>query len=176
MMVLKLLVVLSVGASLLALAGCSSNYPPLETVSYVDLNRYGGVWYEAARLPNSFQDECTCTSAEYRIIDSATVSVVNTCIKNGEKDQVSGKAFVQPGSGNARLKVQFFWPFRGDYYVIALDEENYSYAVVGTPSRKYLWILSRERELAPEVMERLVAFAQAKGFNTAALIRSGCRQ
>jgi apolipoprotein D and lipocalin family protein len=155
-------------AVLLIFGGCNSNYPPLEVVKNVDINRYIGKWYEIARLPNSFEKGCYAATAEYSIIDGETIRVINTCNKDsllGEIDQVKGKAFVVPNSNNAKLKVQFFWPFRGDYWIIDLDEENYQYALVGSPNRKYLWVLARTNKMDDNTYEMLLEKAKAKGFN-----------
>ncbi len=157
--------------AILFLAGCSSsNYLPLATVDSVDVNRYVGKWYEIVRLPNSFQKECDCTTAEYSIIDSTTIRVLNKCLKNGELDDAEGKAFVVEGSNNSKLRVQFFWPFRGDYWIIDLDSDNYSYAVVGTPSRKYLWILSRTKTMDDALLKSLIQKCKDKGFDVSKLI------
>jgi apolipoprotein D and lipocalin family protein len=150
---------------LLIILGCSSTYSPLPTVEAVDVNRYLGKWYEIARLPNSFQKDCDCTTAEYSLIDSITIRVINKCVKNGKLDDASGKAFVVEGSNNSKLRVQFFWPFRGDYWIIDLDKENYLYSVVGTPSRKYLWILSRTPKMEESLFNTLLNKAKAKGFD-----------
>lgn len=156
--------------------GCgASNYAPLDVVDKVDVNRYLGKWYEIALLPNSFQKGCNCTTAEYSLIDEETIRVVNTCRKDsvtGEIDQANGKAFIVDGTNNAKLRVQFFWPFRGDYWIIDLDKENYQYAVVGTPSRKYLWILSRTPKMDDELFNSLVEKCGTKGFDVSKLIRT----
>ncbi|HOI30420.1 MAG TPA: lipocalin family protein [Melioribacteraceae bacterium] len=159
--------------SIILLFGCSAaNYPPLDVVKKVDIDRYLGKWYEIARLPFSQQEGCSCTTAEYELIDSTTIRVINKCIKEGELDDATGKAFVVEGSNNAKLRVQFFWPFRGDYWVIELDEENYQYAIVGTPSRKYLWILSRTPRMDEEIYNSLIKKAGDKGFDISKLIRT----
>ena len=162
----------------IALAGCSffgsTNYPALEVVPTVDLNRYAGTWYEIASLPVSAQKGCLCTKAEYSLMDDGVIKVVNTCRKNspnGEVDRAEGKAFVVPGSNNAKLRVQFFWPFRGDYWILEL-ENDYSYAVVGVPSRKYCWILSRTPQMDPEILEMLVQRLKAKGFGVSRMQRT----
>ena len=162
----------------IALAGCSffgsTNYPALEVVPTVDLNRYAGTWYEIASLPVSQQEGCFCTKAEYSLIDDGVIKVVNTCRKNrpnGEVDRAEGKAFVVPGSNNAKLRVQFFWPFRGDYWILDL-ENDYSYAVVGVPSRKYCWILSRTPQMDPEILEMLVQRLKARGFDVSRMQRT----
>lgn len=151
----------------------SSNYAPLDVVNKVDINRYIGKWYEIALLPNSFEKGCNCTTAEYSIIDSTTIRVINTCRKNsatGKIDRATGKAFVVDGSNNAKLRVQFFWPFRGDYWIIDLDKENYQYAVVGAPNRKYLWILSRTPNLDQRLLISLIKKCEQKGFDISKLI------
>jgi apolipoprotein D and lipocalin family protein len=157
------------------LPGCfGGEYPPLATVETVDVPRYLGKWYEVARLPNRFQKGCSCASAEYSMIDNETIRVVNRC-RDGEGGErsISGKAFVVEGSNNAKLRVQFFWPFRGDYWIIELDRDAYQWVVVGEPSREYLWILSRTRPMAEDTFRMLVERARAKGFDVAKLVRSG---
>lgn len=160
--------------TLLALvSGCSTaNYPPLETVDNVDVERYLGNWYEIANIPNNFQKGCVCTSAEYKLIDANTLRVTNSCLKDGKLDEANGRAFVVEGTGNAKLKVQFFWPFRGDYWIIELDKENYTYAVVGTPSRKYLWILSRTSKMDESLYNSLLEKCKANGFDVSKVVKT----
>jgi apolipoprotein D and lipocalin family protein len=149
---------------------CSAqNYAPLHVVKNVDVNRYIGKWYEIARLPFKQQEGCSCTTAEYEIIDSLTLRVKNKCLNDGEIDEANGKAFVVEGSNNAKLRVQFFWPFRGDYWIIFLDD-NYQWAVVGTPSRKYLWILSRKPKMDENILRELILKIDSAGFDTGKLI------
>jgi apolipoprotein D and lipocalin family protein len=163
----------------LIFAACSGGtYPPLAVVDKVDVQRYLGVWYEIARLPNSFQKRCSCSSAEYSLIDESTLRVINRCHKDapdGEIDSARGKAFIVEGSNNAKLRVQFFWPFRGNYWILELDED-YQWVVVGEPGRKYLWILAREQQLDEQVYAMLLERIAAKGFDIDKLIRreSGC--
>lgn len=150
---------------LFALIGCKS-YPELPVVSHVDLNKYIGKWYEIAAFPQSFEKGCYCTTAEYNIKEDY-IEVINTCRKNGingEINQAKGKAFVKDNQSNAKLSVQFFWPFRGDYWIIELAED-YSYAVVGDPSRKYLWILSRSPKMSDDIYNMLLEKIKSKGFD-----------
>lgn len=155
------------------LAGCTSHKAaqPLDhTVPSVDLERYMGKWYEIASFPNRFQKDCFCSAAEYTLKDGY-VEVRNSCRKDspsGVFDVAVGKAYVVPGSGSAKLKVQFQWPFKGDYWIIALDE-NYRYAMVGHPKRKYLWILSRTKQMDDTILERLKAIARSKGYDVSRL-------
>lgn len=151
-------------------AGCSlfspHNYPPLETVASVDVGRYVGKWYEIASFPFSYQKGCTCTTAEYEVLEEGVLKVINSCQKEGALDQAIGKAYIVEGTNNAKLEVQFFWPFRGDYWVIDLAED-YSYAVVGVPSRKYCWILSRSVTMSDDVYAGILERVKAKGFDVA---------
>lgn len=143
----------------------------LQTVPYVDLNKYAGKWYEIASFPQSFQKGCKCTTAEYTLTDKGFVIVENRCFKNsidGKETYIKGKAFVVENSGNAKLKVQFFWPFRGKYWIIDLADD-YSYAVVGHPNRKYLWILSRTPFMNDAVYQQTIAKIKEKGFDISKL-------
>lgn len=163
---------------LLLLFGMTSlaakDLPPLQTVPKVDLMKYMGTWYEISSFPQRFQKGCRCTTAAYSMTDKGSVLVLNRCRKDsasGKLSQARGKAFVVEGSGNAKLKVQFFWPFRGDYWIIDLAED-YSYAVVGAPDRDYLWILARTPRMDEALYERLVTRCADKGFDTSRLRRT----
>lgn len=150
----------------LVFLGCKS-YPELETVKEVDLKRYVGKWYEIASFPQSFQAGCNCSTAEYKLTNDDYIEVINTCRKNsptGEVKQVSGKAFIDDEVSKSKLKVQFFWPFRGKYWIIELADD-YSYAVVGHPNRDYLWILNRTPKMNPETYAMLLNRLTAKGFD-----------
>lgn len=141
----------------------------LEVVPYVDLKRYLGKWYEVAHLPAKFQEGCDDTTATYTLSDDGSVSVLNECIKNGKVKRAKGTAKVVDKVTGAKLKVTFFWPFYGDYWIIDLGED-YEYAVVGTPNRKYLWILSRTPKMDDKLYSRLIESVKSKGFNVNSLI------
>ncbi|MEI6694978.1 MAG: lipocalin family protein [Bacteroidota bacterium] len=146
--------------------GCKS-YQKMETVASVDLKKYAGKWYEIASYPTIFQKGCCNTSAEYLISDKAYVKVINRCNKdtiNGVAKSIEGKAFIVKNSQNAKLKVEFFWPFKGDYWIIGLADD-YSWAVVSHPSRKYLWILSRTPSMDETVYQKVIQLIIAKGLN-----------
>ena len=145
----------------------------LEVVPHVDLNRYAGRWYEIARLPNRFEKKCAgSVTATYRLKDNGKVEVVNRCRKSsGDYTTATGKAKVVDKTTNAKLKVTFFWPFYGDYWILDLGE-NYEYAVVGAPNRKYLWILSRNREMDESLYRTLLAKMAARGFKTEQMIKT----
>lgn len=151
--------------------GCSAKQATLETVKEVDLKRYAGKWYEIASFPQRFQKGCTCTTAEYTLSNKGYVIVENTCNRggvNGAKSGIKGKAFVEKNSSNAKLKVQFFWPFRGKYWIIDLDRD-YTYAVVGHPNREYLWILSRTPQMDQSIYNGILERAKANGFDISKL-------
>lgn len=151
-----------------------ANAQALETVPAVDLQKYMGKWYDIASFPQWFQRDCNCTTAYYELTNKNYVRVTNSCRKGGAKGYIKtaeGKAFVVDKSNNAKLKVQFFWPFKGDYWIIDLAPD-YSYAVVGHPNRKYLWILGRTPEMDPQLYEEIVKRAENKGFDTSKLLRT----
>lgn len=172
-MMLRLLMLLLIGV----LAGCASLreggvLPPLETVAAVDLQRYAGTWYEIARYPNRFQDGCESDStATYRLLPNGELEVLNRCSEGiGRKPkEAKGRARVVDGATNARLKVSFRWPFEGDYWIIDLASD-YSYAVVAAPSRRYLWILSRQPQLDQRVYVGILQRIRAQGFDPNLLV------
>ena len=144
------------------LLACASlkepSLPPLEVVPYVDLKRYTGTWYEIARFPHRFQEGCIGSNATYSLLEDGEIGVLNQCHKgspDGKISSVQGKAWVTDTKTNAKLKVRFFWPFAGDYWIIDLGE-NYEYAVVGHPNRQYLWILSRTPEMDEALYARIL--------------------
>jgi len=143
----------------------------LEVVSHVDLEKYLGKWYEIAHLPFRFEDDCTDITATYSLSKDANVSVLNECLKDGKLKQAKGKAKVVDKISGAKLKVTFFWPFYGDYWIIDLGKD-YNYAVVGTPNRKYLWILSRTPQMDDRLFSQLIEFVKSKGFNVNNLIKT----
>lgn len=154
---------LALGAS--ALVAACTTHPPLETVSAVDLNRYYGTWYEIARLPNRFQRRCVSdTRASYQPA-GADVTVLNACrTADGTLDQAKGIAKVVQGSGGARLRVSFFRPFYGDYWILDLDPD-YRWVLIGEPGREYAWVLARQPGLDSATLETLLSKAAALGFD-----------
>lgn len=148
----------------------ASDESPVTPVDEVSLERYAGVWYEIAKIPNRFQKQCVRgTTAEYTLREDGRISVVNQCFKkDGSLDDAKGIAKVIDTTSNAKLKVSFVsflgWrPFWGDYWVIGLDE-GYEWAVVGTPDRKYGWILARKPTLDEATMEKIFAVIEQNGY------------
>ncbi len=139
----------------------------LQTVPFVDLKKYAGKWYEIASYPQRFQKGCNCTTAEYTLSEKGFVIVENRCKKdsvNGKESYIKGKAFVEKDSSNSKLKVQFFWPFTGKYWIIDLADD-YSYAVVSHPNKKYLWILSRKPKMDDAIYQQILSRLKEKGFD-----------
>jgi len=155
-----------------ALPATAADPAPLPTVPQVDLARYAGAWYEIALLPNRFQKQCVAdTQARYRL-DGDRVEVVNRCrTADGRVDDITGRAKVVAGSGNAKLRVSFFWPFYGDYWVLALDDD-YRQVLVGAPSRQYAWVLSRTPQMDEAALQALLDRAAALGFDKTAFRRT----
>lgn len=164
--------------SLMALG--TSPETPVRTVPSVDLDRYLGRWYEAARLPNRFQKDCASdVTADYSRRDDGRIRVVNRCRRTDRSTiEAEGVARVVDEKTNAKLKVRFapswlsVFPFVwGDYWIIALADD-YSYAVVGAPNRDYLWFLSRTPGMPDAAWEAAERAAKENGFDVARMIRT----
>ncbi len=147
---------------------------PLEVVPEVDLARYMGTWYEIARFPHRFEKGCVTVKATYTLRENGTVDVLNECRidrPDGPEKTARGTARVVDRATNAKLKVTFFWPFHGDYWIIDLGED-YEYAVVGHPARKYLWILSRKPAMNDVLYGRLLETLSTKGYDVSRLVKT----
>ncbi len=149
----------------------TKNETIIKTVDSVDLQKYIGTWYEIAKIPNSFQDHCVKnTTASYEINEEGNIIVVNKCIdEDGEIDDAEGLAKVVDKKTNSKLKVSFVslfgWQlFWGDYWILGL-ESNYKYAVIGTPSRKYGWILSRTPKMENSDLENCYQIFEKNGYD-----------
>ena len=162
-----LIILLSMAASLSCLTA-----QELSTVPQVDLSRYAGTWYEIARLPNSFEKDLECVTATYTLKSNGKIGVLNKgySARKDKYQTAKGTALLADPAYPGRLKVTFFWPFYGNYYIIELDEE-YEFALVGDPSRKYLWILSRAPELEEAIIARLISQARDLGFAVEQMVR-----
>jgi len=150
----------------------------MKPVPSVDLKKYAGLWYEYSKIPNSFQKQCVSnTTAEYKLLEDGTIQVNNSCTdEDGKRDFVSGVARIVDRETNAKLEVSFFsifgWrPIWGDYWVIGLDKD-YQYAVVGTPGRKYGWVLSRSPKLTDEQLTEINKILTEQDYDLKKFVRS----
>lgn len=143
----------------------------LKTVNFVDLKKYVGLWYEIAKIPNSFQKNCAYnTTATYMLRDDGRIDVINRCSgSDGSVNEAKGIARRVDTVTNSKLEVSFvrllgiqlFW---GDYWIIGLDGD-YRYAVVGSPSRKYGWILSRSPVLSKGDLDKIFEILRVQGYD-----------
>jgi apolipoprotein D and lipocalin family protein len=143
----------------------------LRTVDHVDVKRYMGTWFEIAKLPQRFEKGLVGIKANYTLRPDGKVEVLNSGYKedfNGKLKTIKGKAWVADTTTNAKLRVSFFWPFAGNYWIIELGKD-YEYAVVGDESRKYLWILSRTPQMNEALYNELLKRTQDKGFDISKL-------
>ena len=141
-------------------------------VSEFGLEKYLGTWYEIARYNHRFERGLVGVTATYSMRNDGKINVVNAGYRdslNGKFSQATGKAKIPDPAVPARLKVSFFLFFYGDYYVMELDK-NYQWAVVGSRTDKYLWILSRTPELDPSVYSDILNRIKKRGYNTEQLI------
>lgn len=139
----------------------------LETVKTIDIEKYAGTWYEIARLPNSFEKGMSCVTATYTSLSNGKIEVKNAGIlkgKNNKKKDIVGQAWVPNSALPGQLKVRFFWPFSGDYYIMELDKD-YNIALVGSPTRNFLWVLSRSPQLDQTIVDELLAKAKEAKFD-----------
>ncbi|WP_312954727.1 lipocalin family protein [Pseudomonas songnenensis] len=165
---------------LVLLSGCvgGGREQPPETVGDVDLQRYQGTWYELARLPMFFQRDCVRSEAHYALQADGSVAVTNRCeTEDGGWQEAKGEAVPQEAGSTDRLWVRFDNWFsrlfpdltKGHYWVLYLDE-GYGTALVGSPDRKYLWLLARDTEVDQATRERLLAEAERRGYDTRELL------
>ena len=175
---LRHLVMLLLGV--MAAAGCAKtttarlHLPTLQTVPHVDLERYLGTWYDIASFPQWFQHGCTGATATYTRRPDGQIDVLNRCRRgslDGREDLARGRARIVDATTNAKLEVSFFRPFWGDYWIIDLGAD-YEYAVVGHPSRDYLWILSRTPTMDAAVYDGIVARLRAQAYEVERLERT----
>jgi apolipoprotein D and lipocalin family protein len=150
--------------------GAMAAETPLRVVETVDVARYMGLWYSIASIPTTFEKKCVQgTTAEYTLLDNGKIQVVNTCYDaSGSRDVARGQAWIPDSSEPTKLKVSFvrflgIWWFGAPYWIIDLAPD-YSYAVVGHPSRDYGWILSRTPALPDDVLACIIERLEAQGY------------
>lgn len=139
------------------------------TVSDIDLKRYMGSWFEIARFDHSFERNLDYCEAFYALENDGTISVTNTGINSRTEHRKTSYGKAKLGEQPGQLRVSFFWIFYSDYNILALSQE-YEWALIGSKSEKYLWILSRTRHLDNNTRNNIIAIAQSRGYDTSKLI------
>lgn len=164
-----------VGGLMLVLTSrpCQANEPKvlnISTVKQLDLKRFMGKWYEIVRFEHRFEKGMTHVTADYSMLPNGKIKVVNRGIKDGNPKEITGKAKQpDPLKYPGRLEVSFFLWFYSDYYVFEIDK-NYQYAVIGSSSDKYLWILSRTPQLSENILKRLLQNIKQRGYDLSKLV------
>ena len=163
------LILIPIYSFAIALTSCQTNKPAkaivVSTIDNLDVARYMGRWYEIARYDHRFEKGMTHITAEYSLMTNGKIKVVNSGIKNGKPKSITGKARFQTKESNGKLEVSFFSFFYSDYYILELDED-YHYAVIGSRSDEYLWILSRTPKPPQQIIDSLLTKIQARGYDT----------
>ncbi len=163
--------------SVLLFGGCAAipkGLGPLDTVATVDVQRYLGRWYEIARFQHRFEKSIVGATAEYSLRDDGRIQVLNSGFKkdlNGAYSQVKAVAWVPDAARPGALKVRFFGLFTSDYLIFGLDAENYSWALVGSDTRDYLWFLARTPEISEELFSRMKDIARGQGYDLSGLYK-----
>ena len=145
-----------------------SSFKPLAVVDKLDKQRYLGRWYEVARFQHRFERTLVGVTAEYSQRSDGKIRVVNSGFQhdlNGPYREAVGVAWVPDQRRPSALKVRFFWPFSGNYLVFGLDEQDYSWALVGDNSRRYLWFLARTPQISQELLEKMKQIAADQGYD-----------
>lgn len=160
---------------LVTLVSCGGESLP--TVPTLDLEQYKGTWYEIARFPHRFEKDLQCVSATYTLRNDGKITVYNRGFSEKKKafKDITGKAWVPDTTRPGEIKVSFFGPFAGDYFVMDIDS-SYTSVLVGSPSRNYLWILARGTILEDDRYNELVGIAESRGFDVGKLekVRHDC--
>ena len=168
------------GVAAVALSACAAllsrhpvgNRAVPQPAKSVELDRYLGRWYEIARYEQGFQKGCEGVTADYALRPDGGISVINRCRKaGGRTSEARGRAKIVDRASNAKLKVSFFGPFYGDYWILDRDDD-YQWAIVGEPSGRYLWLLNRKPVPAKAEVDRLIDRARALGYDTSMLLRT----
>lgn len=149
-----------------------SSPKPLVFVDKLDKQRYLGRWYEVARFQHRFEKSLVGVTAQYTLCSDGKIRVVNSGFRydlNGPYREAVGVAWVPDPRRPAALKVRFFWPFSGNYLVFGLDEKDYSWALVGDSSRRYLWFLARTPQISKELFEKMKQKARDQGYDLSGL-------
>lgn len=172
---MKYLIYLSALILITGIGGCTNTKLMVNnsTVKDLKISKFLGNWYEIARYPHSFEKNLVGVTATYSMRDDGKINVLNQGYKytlDGEHSSATGKAKIKDPSNPAHLRVSFFWIFYSDYLVMELDNENYDWAVIGSSSPNYLWILSRTPQLDDKVLNDIKSKIEARGYDLDKLI------
>ncbi|MDN3646353.1 lipocalin family protein [Pontixanthobacter aestiaquae] len=157
----------------IATSGCVGKPGPVGNIAVpqpaksVDTSKYLGRWYEYGRYEAPFQKGCEAVTADYSLREDGKIKVVNSCRKRSvenDADQSTGRAKIVEGSDGAKLKVSFFGPFYGDYWVLDRGEA-YEWSIVGEPSGRYLWMLTREAKPDAKLQAKLKSRVVELGYD-----------
>jgi lipocalin len=141
------------------------NAQDVNTNINVDVQRYCKTWYEIARFTHTFEKNLQRVTATYSIVNDHKIAVLNKGFTPDNRlKQIRGKAWIPDKNITSKLKVQFFWPFAANYWIIYLDNE-YHYAIIGGPTKKYLWILADKPKIEQDVYNNLVSVAKNLGYD-----------
>lgn len=167
---IKLFFIASFTIAIMTTSGCAQNhdFKNQSTVKTLNIERYMGTWYEIARFPHSFEKNLVGVTANYTLLPNGKIKVINQGYFHtfdGKLKQAKGKAKLPKTHEPGKLKVSFFLFFYADYYILQLDEINYQYALIGSSSPNYLWILSRKPQLEDSIYLQLVENAKQRGYN-----------
>lgn len=158
---------------LFGMSSCSSkeNERPIDnrTVSELSISRFMGKWYEIARYEHRFEKDMTHVSATYTLRDDGKIEVLNEGYKNGELQQIKGRAKQPDAADPGKLKVSFFLWFYSDYYIMEVGAD-YDYVLVGSSTDKYLWIMYREKQMPQQLLDELLEKLRARGYDTGRLL------
>lgn len=160
---------------LVLIFSCNSQNSMIDktVVKELDIDKYLGTWYEIARFDHRFERGLVGVTANYSMRDDGKIKVINSGFKNtlnGEKSEAIGKAKIPNPKEPSKLKVSFFWFFYGDYFVLELDK-NYQWALIGSSSDKYLWILSRTSQIDNKLYAELLKKLEKRGYDISQLIK-----
>jgi len=159
---------------ILIISSCTITHAQMDIVQNVDIKRYAGTWYEIARFPHSFEKDLVGVTATYTLRENGKITVLNQGYKHsleGKLKQTRGVARIPDKTRPGQLKVKFFLFFGAEYNILELDQEGYHYALVGSSSPNYLWILCREPKMEEETYRMLVNRARKRGYDADRLIR-----
>lgn len=156
------------------LVGCVTVPEKIKPVKPFELEPYLGKWYEIARLDHSFERGLTQVTADYQLRKDGGIDVINRgfSAKESRWQQAKGKAYFVRAEDEGYLKVSFFGPFYGAYIIFELDKDNYQYAFVSGPTKDYLWLLSRTKEVDQHLIENFINTSEQLGYDTRQLIFS----